>query len=441
MVTSLKKMDWPPKNENGDMKEINESFSLKEKEIEILFEKINTEKLPTEIESLSKEKKRDLNTEIKEKKMPEDKDFFKKRFSSEMKNSLYLVQSALKDADYPAGIIGSNAFIFSQREKTAKIPDDIDMVAAIQDLPSTYSNLKKLEEEGKIINLEIVAITDNKGNQNECYEIKGKTKEGEGVEFSIFFQNINPEKNANGFVNIILEKETFYEYEIEIESGNKLPILVAGEETNQKLYRKNTLSEIALFKFHIYERSKKNFPFVSPKGLQRISNLSIYENNDFDSVLEKIEKEAGDDIEQKESYEFLKNLKEEYDNHEGLHGKGLTEYICSKKTIENNCKEKSVDVITYEIKKAMHRVYELVKKSEQIIKNEHFDKKEKINEINEIWIQMSKLYNIQSNLKIMINNKNDTDFIPFVSIKALGDDFLKPAFDKLGQHYKELQKK
>lgn len=388
-----------------------------------------SEDLPTGIEDLISSKTEVIDRVSDSKEMIEQTNI-----DENMQAGIAIVFSALKNNKFPVGLIGSNAFVLEAGRKTSKIPDDIDAVAIIQDFPESYQQFKLLEKEGKIKDLKIIPMTNLGSEKNECYEVKGKVVyKGKLISFSVFFQNADVAKEDNGYVNIGKDETSFYLYEFEGPDGQKIQVPVANKETSELLYLKNTLNEIRLFMFEVFKISKKDFPYISPKSLNRLSNLGVLNDYDFDKIIALLEK--GVNKKNKEQFEgaiaLIVKLRKEFVENEHKAGEGLAKTLCGVESIEEkNCAENAVDIISKEVKQEMENIDKIYEKVEITMTGE-LSQKDKLKSIEESLIRMNELYKIYlTNIK-KVNNHDNREFVLFIAMKALKNDFLKPVIDKL----------
>jgi hypothetical protein len=384
---------------------------------------------------------RDLHTTYETKNTQEDKALIEKKIDPYMQEAIYLVFSALKDRKHPAGIQGSLAFVLDVGDRTAKIPGDIDMYAAVQDFPSAYEFLKARSDSGEIVDLKVTVTKNLEGQVNHGFEVSGNVRTGANgavlKQFSIFFQNIDPARNPNGrVVNLGIEDRHFLNYEVKGKNGEVMEVPFGDTEGSVAVNLRSILWELRLVQFENYKESKRHALGVSAKFLQRFSNLMVLleipESNSFNVIIDLLDKEVqnSNNPEFRDAVEMLITLKNDFDqlNHKG---KGLTESICSKYEIDQHCNEKSLDLMTQKINERMKDVLELSLKAEKIFLDDSVPPQKRLDDIHAVLGDVEKVYDKYRVDLGEVNNANSRDFGAYMALKALKDQFIWKAAEQL----------
>src|SRR3989339_293692 len=279
-----------------------EGIEFKESQLEILSEALigACKELPPEIgANLKDEEKKKLHTTLIDKTGPEY-EAEAKTLDKDLRLSIFKIFSRLLPvAKYPVILAGSSPFKQLAGENTIKVPDDKDIISAGPNLPDFYKVLKEMENGKELEGLKIVQLTDLNGKPDGNYDIQGKIKvDGQRgfVDFSIFFPTIDTRDPKNGFLNVGRDDLTADVRRIHNPDNERefVDVPFASKDTTELLYIKNVLREIALFKFHKYKKGKEEFPWLTPKALQRLSSLAIMNTHDFDQIMTMLDKGVED---------------------------------------------------------------------------------------------------------------------------------------------------
>ncbi|MFM7089060.1 MAG: hypothetical protein ACKOW9_06065 [Candidatus Paceibacterota bacterium] len=382
---------------------------------------VSNEKLPDGIDTLSLEDKHILNTTYDNRSKTQQQENIQ-LMEPAMRQAIAVVNSGMRGAEYPYWAFGSTAFVAEVGSKTGKMPVDVDFAAAIQDFPVVYQNFKELQEKGKVEDLKVVEMSNMQGKKNDCFEIKGHVKitENDSREFSVFFQNINPDGKKNGRVNIGIEQTSANIYDIEREE-----VPLASCETNTLMYARSLLYEVGLFNYRTYADSKSRFPELSAKMLQRWSNLMVM--NDYDNAkvmtdLKKaITKENSKDL--LPTLEMVQKINKEFVD-KNLNGAGLTQAVCSESNIQERCEERSVDIITMEIKVQMELASNIAGEIELIVADPDRKPEEKLRLIEQADSKITEMYCAYSSRLQSINKNTPNDRIMYAAMRSMENNFL-----------------
>lgn len=405
-----------------------------------------SEDLPPEIETQGK----NLKTKYELKNSDEDKQRFESAIKPEMKKTLEVTLMGMKDRKFPLIFMGSGPLVVLLGDKSRKLPKDADAAAGIPDLPQAYANFKKLEANGSIKNLEIIAITDIDGEVNDCFEIRYEVKidEGRYKEASVFFANILPDKIDNGLISAGYKENTVHVYKMETQDGS-IEVPMANQETEEILYAQNTLLEISTLIFEEYKTGQEKYAWVTPKALQRLNNLMLMNNGDLDKVLSILEKVKSAEYNQKyveiftKSFDFLKDLLKSFNGTRYTKdiNPGLAEHICAENNyLEQHCMERATDHVTENIKVQMKETYKLVTNSEKVFRDETIAPLQKKEIISQNYKKVENLYNEYSENLQLLNNQDEKDTVIGIGLIALEHEFLYPAAIELLGMLETLEK-
>lgn len=369
---------------------------------------------------------KDLNTEYKIRDLVEDEAMVNK-IEVDMQQAVCVIFSALKDCQYPSGVAGSLSHILNVKE-TNKKPADIDAYAAIQDFPQVYESLKNKAENGEIEDLKIIPIKNIQGVLNNCFEVHGWVKIGDiRKEFSVFFQNIDPNKDPNGrVINIGYETTKINVFNMKDKDGNTVEVRSVDNDANELVYVRSLLVELKLLNLEFYTESNDKKLGISAKFLQRLSNLylslRIEKSEDFDNVINIIDRAISLDNNQDliDAKEMLLNLKNNFDNKKTSDG-GLAKSVCEANNLPYNI-ETAVDLVTLEIKSEMEDFMKFSQEIKLIMENgESPEVKRK--KLNVVWQGITKVYDKYEALMKKIDKNNIHDFILYIGAIALRDNF------------------
>ena len=385
-------------------------------------------------------------------------------FPKDTKEALSYVGKIFKDANatYPWAIHGSCALVLEA--ETAKQPVDIDLAFGRPDFEKVFDEFKKLEQKGLVRKLESEEMKDLKNKSNGCIKIFAEIKTSENpevwIEVEAFSQNIDPKNPKNGITNPGLEKTGINVYE-----KNGIEINFSDREEIYKFYLQ--VAYIELQKYQIDDRSMKGIKNKFPQRLQNLISVILREK--FEKQLKSgeaskdqkpnIENISDEDINKliEEFLEYNKDnqalklsdtghskidpakvIKTMFNDFRTERFDGINEQNKGfvKNEIENNSsqgRETIVDNLTQKQLKDMEGItqkYNKLNNLNKVCEETKTCNKETIedilntserflNELSKIKIEYEKYLN-------MINYDDNRDFIPYVSIKAMLEEFVIP---------------
>lgn len=355
-----------------------------------------------------------------------------KKIPPEMQNALNVCGQAFKDCEYPWAMIGSNALVLEA--ETEKLGDDLDIIFGIQDFAKVYEKMEGLEKDGVVEHLKVTEMKSFAGQPSGCFKLSGQIKSGERmIDFEAFGQNIDPEKTANGLVNIGLDDHGVNVYQIPAASGEKTAVNMIDKQGVEKLYFQNLLNEFSLYDLEGWN----NRGFLNSKAIQRIANLQNLGNSP--------EKIVGVLPEVKVKTETAAQAKEVIGNlwtgiKEGQYkGPGLTKSLGEKLNLPDNRyrAEKVVDFITKETGRQMKEISEAAllaeEKEKEALESLNPKSLEDYNQLlKEKILQVAQVRdNYQEYLNMVNSEAAEEDFAPYAALIRLKDYFAQPALAKL----------
>lgn len=211
------------------------------------------------------------------------------KLSPNMKEALLLIGKTFKEAGtvYPWAIHGSTALVLEG--ETSKQPVDIDLAFGKPDFEKVFAALKNFEDEGHIRGLETEEMKNFEDEENGCIKIFAEIKTGENpevwVEFEAFAQNIDPEKPRNGITNPGLEKTGINIYN---EKSGDRNIEINFDDRGENF---NFYLQVAYIELQKYEMDNRFMHVVKNKFPQRLNNLiSIIKREEREEFEKKLKK-------------------------------------------------------------------------------------------------------------------------------------------------------
>jgi len=384
--------------------------------------------------------------------------------SLDVQEALSQVGKIFKDANvtYPWAINGSSALVLEG--ETAKQPVDIDLAFGNPDFEKVHKEFQKQEQKGLVRKLKTEEMKNFKNENNGCTKIFAEIKTNDEpetwVEVEAFAQNIDPEKPKNGITNPGLEKTG-----INVYRKNGVEINFSDREEIYKYYLQ--VAYIELQKYQIDDRSMKGIKNKFPQRLQNL--ISVIQREKFEKQLENgeitkdekpsIENISDEDINKlieefleynsknralqlndaghsnidpaKVIKNFFKDFRNERFNEKNYENKGFVQ-----DQIENGLtsgREKTIDQLTEKQLKDMEEITKKYNKLNNL--NKVCEKTKTCNKetIEDIFQTSEKILQTLSKTKLeyekyldTINYKDNRDFIPYISIKAMLEEFIIP---------------
>ncbi len=382
-------------------------------------------------ESLSPEEKKQLHTTYQEIPAEVATDRLKK-IPPEMQGALKVCGEVFQDCEYPWAMIGSNALVLEA--ETEKLGDDLDIIFAIQDFDQVYEKLEALEQAGTVEHLKVTEMKNLAGQANGCFKLSGQMKSGERlIDFEAFGQNIDPEKNKNGLVNIGLDEHQVNVYQIPDAKGETAAVNMMDKAGVEKLYFQNLLNEFGLYDLEGWN----NRGFLNSKAIQRIANLQNLGNSP-EKIVGALPEVGVKTEKAEQAKEVISHLWEGIKGGE-YKGPGLTRTLGEKLNLPDNRyrPEKVVDFITKETGAQMKSISEIGKQAEAMEKaaENSLDPKAlaeydgflkaKIGEVAAIRDRY------QEYLGMTSSQDAEADFAPYAALIRLKDYFAQPALADL----------
>ena len=393
------------------------------------------------------------------------------KLSPNMKEALSQIGSIFKDIknNFPWAIHGSTALVLEG--ETSKKPVDIDLAFGKPDFEKVFEELKKLENANppKIRNLKTMSMKNFNDEENGCTKIIAEIKTGEGqnekwIEIEAFAQNVDPEKPRNGITNPGLDKTGINIYN---EKGTEINFADRKENLNFYL-------QVAYTELQKYQLDNRFMHVVKNKFPQRLQNIiSIIKREEKEEFERKLKKKEVTEAERPDieniKDEHIRRLIEEFAEHntknetlklnDFAHSKVdpvkvITEtfnefltnkYSSSSKTEKNgfvshNIKEESfsgreevVDKLTESSLKDMEGITKLYNKlnvlNDSCKGSKECDRSSIISTSTEIFKTLNETKTKYEDYLEIISFEDNRDFIPYVSIKTILNEFINPAIE------------
>ncbi|MBP6866183.1 MAG: hypothetical protein KBC12_01415 [Candidatus Pacebacteria bacterium] len=417
-----------------------EDIEFTQNQLEILSQALieSCKELPAEIEQAG----RDLKTTYEYKNTEADSARLEK-LGPNKKRALYFTLSLLqRTCKYPYILMGSIPHTVIAGENTMKVPNDSDLSIGTPDLAGIYSELKKLEKEGKVVNLEIIPLTDLTGEKDNSFEIKYFVDTGGSKleEVSLFANNINTEKEDNGLISAGYKQNEVRMCKLKNpdndDAEDVVAVPLAGLESNDSLYAQNVLLEISTLDFMNAEERDQKYSWVTPKMLQRLDNLMRTNGNNFDNVIELLRKVKDSQTNEvykvhfEKSFNYIVSMREYLSNRKDLQKgteTGLASNICKKENFpEKYCTEMSVTFMTKTLKVEMQKTFSQFTEAKQIF-DSNLEPGEKRAKVQEIYETIATYYEKYDMYFKKINMDDPRDVTLAIGARGMEHDYLYPA--------------